>query len=135
RSVNPFDQSLVAEYASDDAKTLEKKLTKANEAFGLWKKEGFEQRGGLMRRAGDILLNEKSRYARIIATEMGKVLTEAEGEIEKCAGVCHFYAEQASSFLGDRVIQTQASKSYIAWQPLGPVLAIMPWNFPFWQVF
>ncbi len=135
RSVNPFDQTLIAEFAPDDAKTLEKKVTKAADAFRVWKQETFEHRGDLMKRSGDILLSGKSRYARIISTEMGKILAEAEGEIEKCAGVCHFYAEQASSFLSNRMIQTEASKSYVAWQPLGPVLAIMPWNFPFWQVF
>lgn len=88
-----------------------------------------------MKRAAEILRSKKTTYARIISTEMGKILREAEGEIEKCAGACDFYAEQAEGFLKDQMITTDATKSFVAWQPLGPVLAIMPWNFPFWQVF
>ncbi len=135
KSVNPFDQSLIAEHTPDTNKDLDRKLANASDAFQKWKLETFKRRGELMKRAGDILSAGKEKYARIISTEMGKVLTEAESEIDKCAGVCHFYAERASSFLENRVVATEATKSYVAWQPLGPVLAIMPWNFPFWQVF
>lgn len=135
KSINPFDQSLIEEYQIDNEKVIDKKLDKAAQAFSHWKKETFASRAAFMKRAGDKLMEGKSKYARIISTEMGKVLREAEEEIEKCANVCYYYAEHASSFLEDKQIQTDASKSYVAWQPLGTVLAIMPWNFPFWQVF
>lgn len=135
KSINPFDQTLLGEYNEHSDKTINNKLEAAVKAFASWKHEGFSRRSDLMKRAGDILKAGKSKYARIISTEMGKVLHEAEGEVEKCANGCYYFAEHAQEFLRDQVIKTDAAKSYVAWQPLGPVLAIMPWNFPFWQVF
>src|SRR5690606_17659899 len=135
KSVNPFDQTLLGEYPEHDEKIIDRKLSEAITAFASWKREPFARRAERMKRAGDLLKEGKSRYARIISTEMGKVLREAEGEVEKCANACHYFAEQAESFLRDQMIKTDATRSYVAWQPLGPVLAIMPWNFPFWQVF
>ncbi len=135
KSVNPFDQSLLAEHSEYGNTTIDKKLTNAADTFHLWRRESFAKRSELMKRAGDLLVAGKQRFARIIATEMGKVLAEAESEIEKCAQVCHYYAEHAPSYLRNQEVKTEATKSYVAWQPLGAVLAIMPWNFPFWQVF
>lgn len=135
KSINPYDQSLIAEFSEDDDKTIDNKLTAARKAFPAWKREKFSRRSDLMKRAGDILEQDKSKYAQIIATEMGKVLPEALAEVEKCAKACHYFADHAQEFLKDQIIQTEAHKSYVAWQPLGAVLAIMPWNFPFWQVF
>jgi succinate-semialdehyde dehydrogenase/glutarate-semialdehyde dehydrogenase len=88
-----------------------------------------------MRRAAEGLRAKRGEYATIISSEMGKVLAESESEIEKCANACDYFAENAERFLTDQIISTEASRSLVAFQPLGPVLAIMPWNFPFWQVF
>ena len=88
-----------------------------------------------MREAGRILRGRKEKYARTMSLEMGKPIVQGEAEIEKCAWGCDYYAEHAEAFLADQPRQTEASRSYIGFDPLGPVLAIMPWNFPFWQVF
>ena len=135
KSINPFDQSLLGEYPELNENALEKKLDTAIQTFRQWRKESFAQRASLMKKAGDVLRSKKSGYAEIISREMGKVLKEAEAEIEKCASACDFFAERAEDFLKDQVIPSDASKSFVCYQPLGPVLAIMPWNFPFWQVF
>jgi succinate-semialdehyde dehydrogenase/glutarate-semialdehyde dehydrogenase len=135
RSINPFDQSVIAEFQPDDERAVNKKMAAATSAFASWRKETFAHRAALMNRAGEVLRQNKDRYARIVSTEMGKVLKEAKGEVEKCADGCVFFATHAEEFLKDETIVTDASKSYVAFQPLGPVLAIMPWNFPLWQVF
>lgn len=135
QSVNPYDQSLIAEFEQHSDGIIDEKLNAAQKTFRSWKRESFSRRADLMKRAGGILRRDKNKLARIIATEMGKVLKEAEGEIEKCAGACDFFADQAEVYLKDQEIKTDASRSVVVYQPLGPVLAIMPWNFPFWQVF
>lgn len=134
-SVNPFNQSLLGEFPEDDRSAVDRKLQSATNTFKAWKRERFAHRAQLMQRAGDLLRSGKNKYARIISIEMGKVLREAEGEVEKCAAACYYFAEQAEGFLKDQIIKTDAARSLVAWQPLGTVLAIMPWNFPFWQVF
>ena len=88
-----------------------------------------------MLRAAEILENEKNDFARLMTVEMGKPIKGAIGEIEKCALVCRYYSDNAKQHLKDQLVQTDATRSYVYFQPLGPVLAIMPWNFPFWQVF
>lgn len=135
KSVNPFDQSLIKEYPEYDDKTITAKLETAAKVFQSWKKEEFSNRSALMRKAGNVLRSNKRKYAETISREMGKVLREAEGEVEKCAGVCEYYSENAEAFLKDQIVKTDASRSLVCYQPLGPVLAVMPWNFPFWQVF
>ena len=135
QSINPYDQSLIGEFEEHDDGEINQKLDAALKTFRLWKRESFSHRGDLMKRAGGILRRDKNRLARIISTEMGKVLKEAEGELEKCASACDFFADQAEGYLKDQEIKTDASRSFVAYQPLGAVLAIMPWNFPFWQVF
>ncbi|MEX1240615.1 MAG: NAD-dependent succinate-semialdehyde dehydrogenase [Cyclobacteriaceae bacterium] len=135
KSVNPFDQSLVGEYREDDDPTINRKLENATKAFSAWKREPFEGRAARMKKAGELLLAKKKEYAEVISTEMGKVIAEAQGEIEKCANACDYFAANAEKFLKDQIIPTDASKSFVCFQPLGAVLAIMPWNFPFWQVF
>ncbi len=135
KSINPFDQALVAEFPEHDERIVSEKLDAAVKTFRTWKHEPFSKRSALMKKAGDVLLAGKDKYARIISTEMGKVLRESQGEVEKCANACHYFADRAEEFLRDEMIATDASKSFVAWQPLGAVLAIMPWNFPFWQVF
>jgi succinate-semialdehyde dehydrogenase/glutarate-semialdehyde dehydrogenase len=135
KSVNPFDQSLIGEYPEHDGQAINAKLETAAKTFRSWRQEKFSSRASLMKKAGEVLRAEKKTYAETISREMGKVLPEAEGEIEKCASACDYFAENAEGFLKDQIIKTDASRSLVCYQPLGPVLAIMPWNFPFWQVF
>lgn len=135
KSVNPFDQSLLGEFPELDERAVDRKIVAAAKAFTSWRKETFDRKAALMQRAAALLREKKHDYAKIISTEMGKVLKEAEGEIEKCASGCDYFALNAERFLKDQIIDTDASKSFVCYQPLGPVLAIMPWNFPFWQVF
>jgi succinate-semialdehyde dehydrogenase / glutarate-semialdehyde dehydrogenase len=135
RSINPYDQSFVAEFQFDSAQAINSKIEKAAKAFSSWKKESFSRRGALLKKAGDLVHKNKEEYARIISLEMGKIVDESRHELEKCANACDYFATQAEEYLKDTVIATEASKSYVTYQPLGPVLAIMPWNFPMWQVF
>lgn len=114
---------------------VERKLALADEAFRAHRRTSLAERAEKMRRAGDILASEKEALARTMTMEMGKTLKAAIAEAEKCAWVCRFYAEHAAGYLADEVVETDARKSYIRYPPLGPVLAVMPWNFPFWQVF
>lgn len=135
KSVNPYDQSVIGEFPEHDELTINAKITTAAKTFRSWRKESFSHRAALMKRAGELLRSNKNEYARVISIEMGKILSEAKGEIEKCAIACDYFADHAERFLMDQIIMTDASKSLVVFQPLGPVLAIMPWNFPFWQVF
>lgn len=135
RSINPFDQSVVAEFEVHNASVIDKKLAAAVKAFTSWRRQDFSHRAALMKRAGALLRERKAEYARVVSVEMGKILAEATAEIEKCANGCDYFADHAAVFLKDQTIATEASRSLVAFQPLGPVLAIMPWNFPLWQVF
>ncbi|RMG26665.1 MAG: NAD-dependent succinate-semialdehyde dehydrogenase [Bacteroidetes bacterium] len=134
-SVNPYDGSLLQRYQGHDAATIEQVLQRAAQAFEAWRLQSFEARAACLQRAGQLLLANKEDYARTMTLEMGKPIREARGEIEKCAWVCRYYAEEAAGMLADEVIPTEAGESFVRHAPLGPVLAIMPWNFPFWQVF
>jgi succinate-semialdehyde dehydrogenase/glutarate-semialdehyde dehydrogenase len=135
QSINPFDQSVIAEFPEHDVPAIDKKIHTAAKTFRSWRDESFTRRGALMKSAGALLRKNKDEYARVISTEMGKILSESRGEIEKCADACDYYADHAEVFLEDKTILTEALRSFVAFQPLGPILAIMPWNFPFWQVF
>ncbi|MBW3563890.1 MAG: NAD-dependent succinate-semialdehyde dehydrogenase [Acidobacteria bacterium] len=114
---------------------LEARLDLAARTFERYRRTSFAERSGWMARAGDILEERTDELARMMTLEMGKPIGQARSEIEKCAWVCRHYAEHAEDFLADKVVKTDAKKSFVAYQPLGVVLAIMPWNFPFWQVF
>ena len=135
RSINPFDQSPIGEFEIHNAGVIDKKLAVASNAFASWRRQDYAHRAALMKRAGELLRQRKAEYARIVSAEMGKILAESTAEIEKCANGCDYFADHAAVFLKDQAIVTEASKSLVAFQPLGPVLAIMPWNFPLWQVF
>jgi succinate-semialdehyde dehydrogenase/glutarate-semialdehyde dehydrogenase len=113
---------------------IEAKLQKATETFATYRNVPFRQRAQWMLEAAAILENEKEAFAKVMTTEMGKTLRSAVDEAAKCAWVCRYYAENAEKFLADEAVETGAKQSYIRYQPLGPVLAVMPWNFPFWQV-
>lgn len=134
-SINPYTQKVLEEFELIGSSELAKKLTKADEAFRHWRTVNFIDRSAKMLNASKVLKQDKEKYAKNITLEMGKTLKDSVAEIEKCAWVCEHYATHAPSFLADEAIGTDASKSYVRYDPLGPVLAIMPWNFPFWQVF
>jgi succinate-semialdehyde dehydrogenase/glutarate-semialdehyde dehydrogenase len=123
----------IFEPLSDEA--LERKLALAESAFRQHRRTPFAERAARMVRAAEILEAEKEDFARTMTTEMGKTFASALAEVEKCARACRYYAENAERFLADEEVQTEAARSLVRYQPLGPVLAVMPWNFPFWQVF
>jgi succinate-semialdehyde dehydrogenase / glutarate-semialdehyde dehydrogenase len=134
-SINPHNGEKITTYSEQSEQKVQGILSRAERVFPKWMDTPLEERTGLLRRAGDILRKQKELYARLMTLEMGKPITEARSEIEKCAWVCDYYAEHAAQFLADQPIETDASESYVSCDPLGTVLAIMPWNFPFWQVF
>jgi len=134
KSINPFDQTLVEEFQEIDSTIIQKKLEKASAAFKDWKKTTFTHRSELMLKVAMLLRQNKEEYAHTITLEMGKVIAEARAEVEKSAGACQYFAEHAESFLSDQIVATDARKSLVTYQPTGAILAIMPWNFPFWQV-
>ena len=135
QSVNPFTGEVIKNYTEYTSEEVTSIISQVDNAFQQWKLTDFEQRAKLMRKLQSLLIERKNELAGIMVAEMGKVMREAIGEIEKCATVCSFYADNAAQFLKNEAIQTEASESYITCQPIGTVLAVMPWNFPFWQVF
>ncbi len=135
RSVNPANGQTLQEYEETDPRGVDSALARADRAFGRWRSLGFPDRATAMRRAAALLLERKDRYATLMASEMGKPVTQGRSEIEKCAWVCEHFAEHAERLLAPEPVSTDATESFIAFAPLGVVLAIMPWNFPFWQVF
>ncbi|MBA2421882.1 MAG: NAD-dependent succinate-semialdehyde dehydrogenase [Chitinophagales bacterium] len=134
KSANPYDQSVVAEHELMNDEKLQSAFGKAEAAFSQWRSKSFNKRSDLLRAVAINLRVNKETYAQTISIEMGKILKEARGEIEKCALACEFYAEQGERFLYEQIVSSDAKKSMITFQPIGAVLAIMPWNFPFWQV-
>ena len=135
KSINPYNGQTIGSYRSHSAVEVELKLDKAQTAFETWRNVPFAERAKLMKKVGQVLRDNSEEYARMITLEMGKPITEARGEISKCAWVCDHYADHAEDFLRSEVIETDAKTSYVRHDPIGCVFAIMPWNFPFWQVF
>ena len=133
--VNPATGELVREVPEHDAAEVERRLAAAARAFASWRRTDFPERSEGMRRAAALLRERAERYARLMTEEMGKPIAAGRAEAEKCAWVCDFYAEHAARFLAPERVATDARESWVRFEPLGPVLAIMPWNFPFWQVF
>jgi succinate-semialdehyde dehydrogenase/glutarate-semialdehyde dehydrogenase len=133
-TVNPATGQVVKTFESLSDAELEVKLERAADTFLSYRNTPFAERARLMLNAAAILENEKENYARVMTTEMGKTFRSAIDEAAKCAWVCRYYAENAERFLADEVVETTAKRSFIRYLPLGPVLAVMPWNFPFWQV-
>ncbi|ADJ29487.1 NAD-dependent succinate-semialdehyde dehydrogenase [Nitrosococcus watsonii] len=134
-SVNPATGQSLKTFDAWDQEAIDSALQQAQEVSPHWAARDLSERCHLLRAAAQQLREQKEGLARLITLEMGKLLGEARAEIEKCAWVCEYYAEHAPRFLADEVIESDARRSYVALQPLGTVLAIMPWNFPFWQVF
>jgi succinate-semialdehyde dehydrogenase / glutarate-semialdehyde dehydrogenase len=134
-SINPATGDTFKTFTPLSENEIEQKLAHAAEAFQSYKRTSFTDRTAILHRAGDILENEKKLFGEIMTREMGKPLWSAAEEALKCALVCRYYADNAEKFLADEIIETNATKSYVRYEPLGIVLAVMPWNFPFWQVF
>jgi succinate-semialdehyde dehydrogenase/glutarate-semialdehyde dehydrogenase len=134
-SVNPTTGKILREYSETKAEAVEAALEAAHRAFLAWREADFSERARVLRSAAALLRMEREDLARLMALEMGKPLRQGRAEAEKCAWVCEFYAENAAGFLAPEIKATDASRSFVSFRPLGTVLAIMPWNFPFWQVF
>lgn len=134
-SINPTTEEVLARFDEFTAAQTAEAVTQVAGAFREWRASGLAERGGPLRRAAGYLREHKERFARLVTLEMGKPITQATAEIEKCAWNCDFYADNAERLLADRPVATNARESYVAFEPLGIVLAVMPWNFPFWQVF
>ncbi|HUM14340.1 MAG TPA: NAD-dependent succinate-semialdehyde dehydrogenase [Candidatus Nitrosotalea sp.] len=135
QSVNPATGEVLETIEATSAPQVEHILAGAQAAFTEWRTRSFPQRAALMRAAAQELRARQSEYASLMTREMGKPIVQAEAEVEKCAGTCDYYAEHAAAFLAEQERQTDAARSYVRFDPLGVVLAVMPWNFPFWQVF
>lgn len=134
-AMNPATGRVVREYDEMTPTGVAHALEAAQTAFSSWRATSFAERAKLLRRVASLLRERSDDYARLMAVEMGKPIREGRGEIEKCAWVCEYYAEGAAGFLEPEPVETDAAKSFVSFQPLGVVLAVMPWNFPFWQVF
>src|SRR5579859_4904829 len=134
-SVSPLTGELLREFEQHSDDAVESKIARAVVTFREYRKIPFTQRAAWMLRAAEILESEKDKFGRLMTLEMGKTLKSAVQEAEKCALGCRYYAENAERFLADEEAKTNATRSFIRYQPIGPVLAVMPWNFPFWQVF
>ncbi|PYJ75017.1 MAG: NADP-dependent succinic semialdehyde dehydrogenase, partial [Verrucomicrobia bacterium] len=134
-STNPATGEKLKDFQAFTDDQIEKCLNRAERVFSHHRREPFAKRAQLMMAAASLLEQEKDQLARIITLEMGKLFRAAVEEVEKCVRGCRFYAENGERFLEDEPAQTDAARSYVRYEPLGPVLAIMPWNFPFWQVF
>jgi succinate-semialdehyde dehydrogenase/glutarate-semialdehyde dehydrogenase len=135
KSFNPAKEEANKSYPAHQLDEVDNILDNSVKAFSNWKRTGFDERAKLLRNAASILTSKKESLAQIITIEMGKHIRESRAEIEKCAWVCEYYAENGAAFLEKEVVATGASESYVLYRPLGTILAIMPWNFPFWQVF
>jgi succinate-semialdehyde dehydrogenase/glutarate-semialdehyde dehydrogenase len=132
-AINPATGEVVGRYAGCDAKDRETILAETHACFSVWRKAGFAQRASHMRDAAKVLRKRKEEFAKLMALEMGKPLVDGRAEIEKCAGSCEYFAEHAERFLAREPVEVENAKAFVAFNPLGVVLAVMPWNFPFWQ--
>lgn len=134
-SINPTTGETLKTFSALSAVDLEEKLQLAADTFRTYRHTPSDERSRMMVRAAEILESEKPALGKLMTLEMGKPIKAAIAEAEKCAWVCRYYADNAQQHLADQLVKTEAAKSYVHFQPLGPVLAVMPWNFPFWQVF
>jgi succinate-semialdehyde dehydrogenase/glutarate-semialdehyde dehydrogenase len=134
KSINPHNGQTLRPYTAHDLNHIEATLSAAKERFESWKLVPLSERSRMLHSLAQQLRRNKSELALLMADEMGKPLADGEAEIEKCAGACEFYADEGPKYLAPELIKTDAAKSWISFEPLGPILAVMPWNFPFWQV-
>lgn len=134
-SVNPYSGKQIATYKAQTETEIKTVLDQSEKAFKKWSKRPLSERTDLLKKVGQVLRDNVEEYAKIITLEMGKPISESRAEINKCAWVCDYYAENAADFLKNKEIKTEATYSYVRHDPIGTVFAVMPWNFPFWQVF
>jgi succinate-semialdehyde dehydrogenase/glutarate-semialdehyde dehydrogenase len=135
QSINPATGKEIKSYNEMSFEEVKSIIDKTHEAFLSWRLSDFDTRKSHMEKASEIMKERKDKYARLMTDEMGKPIKQSYAEIEKCIWVCDYFADKAELFLTDEIIDTEASDSFVTFQPLGVVLAVMPWNFPFWQVF
>ncbi len=135
KSIFPYNQTIVAEYNLISDAEIDKALALSEKIFPYWSAKSFTQRADVLKSVANLLNERKESLAQLITNEMGKVVKESIAEVEKCVLGCNYFAESAQQFLRDEIIQTNYQKSFVTYQPIGAVLAIMPWNFPLWQVF
>ena len=135
KSINPANGQEIAAYEEMSTDEVNGIITAVNDTFNSWRKTSFSSRGELLKNAAAILQSNKEEFGRLMSLEMGKPYSQSLAEVVKCAKGCEYYADNTEEILADRIIETDASKSYVSHQPIGIVLAVMPWNFPFWQVF
>ncbi|WP_166385410.1 NAD-dependent succinate-semialdehyde dehydrogenase [Polaribacter sp. 11A2H] len=133
-TINPATEAEITSYNRISEKETTDKIAKANDTYKTWKKTSLDERSKLMHKLANIFDKNKEKYAQLATQEMGKIIEQSRKEIEKCALICRYYADNIDELLADKVVETEASKSYVTFQPLGVTLAIMPWNFPFYQV-
>ena len=134
-SINPTNGQIIKEYLALSEDELNEILLNTDKRFDSWKKNSVDERSTYFLEIAEIIDQKKNELSELLASEMGKPIMQGKAEIEKCALLCRYYANNAALFLKDDIIKTEASKSYATFQPLGIILGIMPWNFPFWQVF
>ncbi|PIR37196.1 MAG: succinate-semialdehyde dehydrogenase [Alphaproteobacteria bacterium CG11_big_fil_rev_8_21_14_0_20_39_49] len=135
KSINPYSNEIISSYDKMKDREVLSIIESMHSAFLKWKNYTFPEKSKLMRQAADILRKHKEEYAELITCEMGKPINESKAEIEKCALLCDYYQENAATFLEQQEIKTGYAKSYVRFDPIGIIFAVMPWNFPFWQVF
>ncbi len=135
RTTNPSTGEVIKTYQEMTDQQVEDIINDVHYDYEKWRSVGFKERGGKLRRIAERLRKDKTDYAKLIATEMGKPITAGEAEAEKCAWVCDYYADHAEALLKPRIVNTDWKKSYVTYQPSGVIFGIMPWNFPLWQVF
>jgi succinate-semialdehyde dehydrogenase / glutarate-semialdehyde dehydrogenase len=135
KSINPATEEVRKEYPEHSSSEVNEIIEKVQNEWYFWKETSFKYRAELFKKAADVLRTKKDFFARLMTVEMGKILTESLSEIEKCAKACEYFANESEILIRDQVLPSDASRSLVTFQPLGVILAVMPWNFPFWQVF
>ena len=135
KSIYPFTQKLLTEYPLMDDRQLDQAISDASNAYQTWRKFSFYERGRVLKNVASILRRDQEMLASLITNEMGKIISEAMAEVEKCAGTAEYFADHSEILLKDEILEAGYSKSFVCFQPIGVILGIMPWNFPFWQVF
>lgn len=135
KSINPATEEVIQSYSEMGTDEIERIVNNADKSFEQWKRTSFDQRAKNMVEAGKLLRTKREKLSILMTMEMGKPIIQSRSEIDKCALVCDYFAENAEEFLKDEKVNTEATNSFISYQPLGVILAIMPWNFPYWQVF
>jgi succinate-semialdehyde dehydrogenase/glutarate-semialdehyde dehydrogenase len=134
-SVNPATGESIRDYPEASPEAVAETLKAAENVSAVWSAKSFGQRGEYLKSAASVLRGQLQEHASLITAEMGKPIAQAEAEIEKCAWACEFFAENAEAYLAPEQVETDAAKSFVVFEPLGTILAVMPWNFPYWQVF